>query len=40
MGGAAGIVWHSLQACCADASGFCGRFEWWQVVQAMPCFPA
>jgi hypothetical protein len=40
MGGAAGIVWQWRQAWCSEASGFCGRLGWWQVVQAMPRLPA
>jgi hypothetical protein len=40
MGGTAGIVWQSRQAWLAEASGFCGRFGWWQVVQAIRSLPA
>ena len=40
MGSAAGIVWQSRQACFSEASGFCGRLGWWQVVQAIPRLPA
>jgi len=36
MGGTAGIVWQSRQAWLSEASGFCGRLAWWQVVQAAP----
>jgi hypothetical protein len=40
MGGVAGIVWQSRQACISEASGACGRLGWWQVVQAMLNLPA
>jgi len=36
MGGTTGIVWQSRQAWLSEASGFCGRLAWWQVVQAVP----
>ena len=32
-------VWQSRQAWFSEASGFCGRLGWWQVVQAMRSLP-
>jgi hypothetical protein len=40
MGGVAGIVWQFRQAWFSEASGFCGRLGWWQVVHATPGLPA